>query len=317
MLAVPGLLPFSGHSADGTTIRNVLYGIVLAVAGLLVGVYGVLSYRRKMRAASAKGGANGADGGVTDGNAGSADGSAASATGGAGAHGGANGAYGGAGTGGAGSAAGGAGAFGAGNGTTATSIGAADTATVPPAQRTTADALAEAATLGGTAIPDTRIMRLPRTALDDSFRRACAEGCAWLDVAETPMSELPAALLIPTRAELFDYLASHFPAQTVMMSDHIANGSGLPYFVNGGVHLHCALVKNSRDMGRMLSTYNPQYPLACVLVSGAMNLDSRASEAEQLATIRQSVIGLVWWHAERGEYELVCDDTASPASPTV
>ena len=58
----------------------------------------------------------------------------------------------------------------------------------------------------------------------------------------------------------------------------------------------------------MISTYNPKYPLACALVSGAMNLDSRASEAKQMQTIRESVIGLVCWHAERGEFILVCGE---------
>ena len=50
MLALPNLLPFGGNSADETTIRNVLYGIFLIAAGLLLGVYVVLSQRRSARA---------------------------------------------------------------------------------------------------------------------------------------------------------------------------------------------------------------------------------------------------------------------------
>ena len=263
MLAVPGLLPFGGHSADGTTIRNVLYGIFLVVAGLLLFVYGVLSHRRKVQAARQTAGVGGDGGAASPGAAGSE----------------------------------------------LTADGTKDVTTVTDlAERTVTQAGAEAAEMGGVVVGDTRIIQVARATLDKNLRTSFGEGCTWLDVDEMAESALPIALLIPTRGELFDYLANHFPAQTVMMSDHLAKGSGLPYFVNGGVHLHCAMVKNPKDMSRMISTYNPKYPLACALVSGAMNLDSRASEAKQMQTIRESVIGLVCWHAERGEFILVCGE---------
>lgn len=267
MLAVPGLLPFGGHSEDGTTIRNVLYGIFLVVAGLLLFVYAVLAHRRKVRAAEGPAAVGG-------------DGAAAEA---------------------------------AEESRLSDDDGEDVTTVTDPAERTVLQAVAEAAELGGVVVEDTRIIQIARATLEKHLRSSFDEGCTWLDVDEVPEAALSIALLIPTRAELFDYLSSHFPAQTVMMSDHLAKGSGLPYFVNGGVHLHCAMVKNRKDLSRMLSTYNPKYPLACALVSGAMNLDSRASEAEQMQTIRESVIGLVCWHRERGEFILVCGEGAVDA----
>lgn len=268
MLAVPKLLPFGGHSADGTTIRNVLYGIFLVVAGLLLFVYGVLSHRRKVRAVQ-EAVAVGGDGGAAV------------------------------------------------QGVVESEVASDDdkdvTIVTNPAERTVAQAVADAAEIGGVVVDGTRIIQVARTTLDKNLRSSFDEGCTWLDVDEMSESTLPIALLIPTRGELFGYLAGHFPAQTVMMSDHLAKGSGLPYFINGGVHLHCAMVKNRKDLSRMLSTYNPKYPLACALVSGAMNLDSRASEAAQMRTIRESVIGLVCWHAERGEFILVCGEASIDA----
>ena len=266
MLALPNLLPFGGNSADETTIRNVLYGIFLIAAGLLLGVYVVLSQRRSARAlaeghqeAPPQGdGTIPADGGVVVSAAPPNNENVTTATG--------------------------------------------------KSERTEAETHAEAATMGGTVIPHSCIIRIPRTVVETELHTSFDNGCSWLNADEISYSVLSTAFLIPTRQELFDYITSHFPAHTVMMSDHLSHGSGLPYFVNGGTHLYCAAVKHPQDMDRMLSTYNPTRPLACALVSGAMNLDSRASEEEQIRTIRESVIGFVCWHAERGEYIVVCGE---------
>lgn len=150
-----------------------------------------------------------------------------------------------------------------------------------------------------------RIIRIPRDTLDDELRRIFQEGCAWLDAGELKDAAFPVALLIPTRSELLAYLAEHYPPRTIMMADHLGAGSGLPYFVNEGVHLHCAMVNRPADVERMLDHYSPTVPLACVLVAGNMHLDTRGTDANQMRTIRNSVIGLLCRHSERNDYILV------------
>ena len=160
--------------------------------------------------------------------------------------------------------------------------------------------------LGGELVEESgRIIRIPRDTLDDVLRDVFGRGCEWLDAGELKDAAFPVALLIPSRQELLDYLSEHYPPRTIMMANHIGQGSGLPYFVNDGVHLYCAMVNRPHDVDIMLDHYSPHVPLACVLVAGNMRLDTRGSEATQMETIRESVIGLLCWHEECDDYILV------------
>ncbi|MFY9190438.1 MAG: hypothetical protein WAN89_04080 [Lawsonella sp.] len=160
--------------------------------------------------------------------------------------------------------------------------------------------------LGGELVEESgRIIRIPRDTLDDRLRNVFDQGCEWLDAGELKDSAFPVALLIPSRQELLDYLSEHYPPRTIMMANHIGKGSGLPYFVNEGVHLHCAMVNRPHDVEIMLDHYAPHIPLACVLVAGNMPLDTRGTDSNQMETIRNSVIGLLCWHEERDDYILV------------
>lgn len=160
--------------------------------------------------------------------------------------------------------------------------------------------------LGGELVEESgRIIRIPRNTLDGLLRDVFDRGCEWLDAGELKDAAFPVALLIPSRQELLDYLSEHYPPRTIMMANHIGQHSGLPYFVNDGVHLYCAMVNRPHDVDIMLDHYSPHVPLACVLVAGNMRLDTRRSATDHMETIRDSVIGLLCWHEERDDYILV------------